>query len=106
MNHRNLNDNKISIEAGIANGIIGKARKRGSLSQSNIAKIIKTYPQLNARWLLTGQGEMLNKPNFKYDIDQVELLKEIIIEKENKIDDLNREIGKLQMLIDILKKKK
>lgn len=59
MKHRGLNDNKITIDAGISNGLIGKGRKRGSISQENISKILCTYSDLSADWLLTGGGEML-----------------------------------------------
>lgn len=59
MNFKGLNDNKITVEAGISNGLIGKARKRGSLSQDNISKILHTYNDLNANWLFTGKGDML-----------------------------------------------
>jgi len=59
MKYKGLNDNKITIEANISNGIIGKGRKRGALSQDNISKILHTYPELNANWLLIGEGKML-----------------------------------------------
>lgn len=59
MKFRGLNDNKITLECSLANGIIGKARKRGALSQENISKILHTYPDLNANWLFTGKGKML-----------------------------------------------
>ncbi len=62
MEFKDLNDNKLSNETGIANGLIGKARKRGSLSGKNISKLINTYQDLSADWLFTGQGKML-KPN-------------------------------------------
>ncbi len=58
MKKKGLNDNKLTVQAGISNGIIGKARKRGALSHANISKILHTYPELNANWLFTGQGEM------------------------------------------------
>lgn len=58
MKHRGLNDNKITVETGISNGLIGKGRKRGTLSQDNISKILYTYPELNANWLFLGEGEM------------------------------------------------
>ena len=57
-----LNDNRITLECGISNGLIGKARLRGSLSQDNISKILKNYPQLDANWLMTGRGEMIIEP--------------------------------------------
>jgi len=59
MKIKGLNDNKITIEANISNGLIGKARKRGSLSQENISKILQVYKDIDANWLLTGEGEML-----------------------------------------------
>lgn len=59
MKFKGLNDNKISIETGISNGLIGKGRVRGAISQDNISKILNTYPELNANWLLTGRGSML-----------------------------------------------
>ncbi len=59
MTFKKLNDNKITVQTGISNGIIGKGRKRGALSQDNISKILHTYPELNANWLFTGKGEML-----------------------------------------------
>lgn len=61
MSHRELNDNKLTVETGISNGLVGKARQRGKgLSQDNISKILCRYPELNADWLMTGRGSMLN----------------------------------------------
>lgn len=59
MEYKGLNDNKVTVEAGISNGLIGKARKRGSLSQENISKLLQVYSDLDARWLMTGDGKML-----------------------------------------------
>lgn len=55
-----LNDNKVTVQTGIPVGSLGKQRKgsRG-LSVSSIAKILQTYSNINAEWLLTGEGEML-----------------------------------------------
>ena len=59
---KGLNDNRITLECKLSNGIIGKARKRGSLSQENISKILFRYPELNANWLLGVDGDMLKSP--------------------------------------------
>lgn len=70
-----LNDNKITVQAGLSVGAIGKQRKgsRG-LSNDSIAKILYTYPDLNADWLLTGRGEMLiSKDNIKFQNDNYRL---------------------------------
>lgn len=63
MKYKDLNDNKITVKAGISNGIIGKARKRGALSQENISKLLFAYPELNANWLLAGRGVMIYDPS-------------------------------------------
>ena len=95
MNYKGLNDNKLSSETGIANGLIGKARKRGSLSGKNISKLINTYQDLSADWLFTGQGSMLkdnrqeplSEDNKDYIID---LQKKTIKILENKIRELEK----------------
>lgn len=63
MEYKGLNDNRLTVETGISNGIIGKARKRGALSQDNISKLLYAYSDLNANWLLTGEGLMLKSEN-------------------------------------------
>jgi hypothetical protein len=71
MKSSGLNDNKLTVETGISNGLIGKGRKRGSLSQDNISKILHTYKDLNANWLLTGEGKMLKSDADSTKIDAV-----------------------------------
>jgi uncharacterized protein YhaN len=106
MKHSNLNDNKITVETGIANALIGKARKRGSLSQDNISKILYRYSNLNARWLLTGDGEMLKQEESPIQCkDSISIYKDLLAEKEKKIEELNREIGRLQTKLDYLSRK-
>ena len=59
LKYNDLNDNQVTLKVGLGNGIIGKARKRGSLSQENIEKLLLSFPDLNANWLFTGKGAML-----------------------------------------------
>ena len=57
---KNLNDNKLTVLAGLSIGLLSKARKRGGvMSSDNIEKILLACPDLNANWLITGQGEMI-----------------------------------------------
>lgn len=106
MKYSNLNDNRITVETGIANGLIGKARKRGSLSQESISKILYRYRNLNARWLLTGEGEMLQAQSLEHCDEIIKFYKNLLAEKEERIEQISREIGCLQTIIDIKNREK
>lgn len=55
-----INDNQLTIAAGLSVGLIGKAKNSGKgMSSVNIEKILLAYPNLSPDWLLTGRGEML-----------------------------------------------
>lgn len=104
MSFKGLNDNKLTIETGISNGIIGKARKRGAMSQDNISKILYTYRDLDANWLFTGEGHMLKQSSginlteqdpFRYK-ELAEARKEIIQLMNEKITQLEENIKSLQ----------
>ncbi len=62
MKIKGLNDNKVTVQSGIPVGSLGKQRKgsRG-LSVQTIAKLLHAYSDLNAEWLLTGNGPMLKE---------------------------------------------
>lgn len=112
MEHKLLNDNKVTNSLGLSNGLIGKSKKKGmDLSRKSIEKILNFYTDLNEVWLLTGSGEMIKtesslvnekkteyeKPcsNCKKLAGQIEELRNIISQQNKTIADLNREIGKL-----------
>lgn len=62
MKSKGLNDNRVTNELSLSVGTIGKSRKEGrDLSDKNIELILNFYTDLNKVWLLTGEGEMLNK---------------------------------------------
>lgn len=104
MKYKGLNDNRITVEAGISNGLIGKGRKRGSLSQDNISKILYAYSDLSADWLLTGKGEMLKNHMPKdTDAEKNKFLIAYLQEKDRKIEELLRENARLQMELESAK---
>lgn len=105
MRYAGLNDNKVTVQCGLSNSIIGNARKRGkSLNGDNIVKIISSYRDLNARWLLTGEGEMLSSDVVQSDSEIIQFLKKQNKELMDKIDQLNRELGDKERQIAELKK--
>jgi DNA-binding transcriptional regulator YiaG len=105
MKYKGLNDNKITIEANISNGLIGKARKRGSLSQENISKILHTYNDLDARWLLTGAGEMLNADALVYKKEEkvLQYISESEVEYKTEAKGCIQRVKELEENIAILK---
>ena len=71
MQVRRLNDNKVTLQLGLSNGVIGKSRKPGrDLSDKVIEKISKFYTDLNRAWLLTGEGEMLREPGSAPEVNE------------------------------------
>ncbi|MFB9078041.1 hypothetical protein ACFFLS_05145 [Flavobacterium procerum] len=55
-----INNNMLTVAAGLSVGQIGKAIANNSgINSTSIEKILFAYPNINPEWLLTGKGEML-----------------------------------------------
>lgn len=64
MIQKNLNANKITVDAGLSVGLIGRAIKNDSgLNSDTIEKILIAYTDLNPEWFVSGSGEMLKSVN-------------------------------------------
>lgn len=60
MDFKQLNPNKVTVEAGLSVGLLSKSKKKnGGLNSDTIEKILYTYTDLSPEWFLTGRGEML-----------------------------------------------
>lgn len=60
MVHKGLNPNKITNEADLSVGLIGRAiNNNTTLNSETIEKILQAYPDLNAEWLLLEKGDMI-----------------------------------------------
>lgn len=63
MKIKGLNDNKVTLECGLSQGLLGQAKTgKSDLGAKTIDKILNKYQDLNKVWLLTGEGEMLKSP--------------------------------------------
>ena len=72
--HAGLSARQFDISIGAANGYTLRMNKnRASIGSDVIENIVRTYPQLNVVWLITGEGEMLN-PREKLEILDFEQL--------------------------------
>lgn len=61
-----ISKNKFYLITGLSNGILDK---ESGLTLANAEKIISSFPELNATWMITGKGEMLVKPSAQTHID-------------------------------------
>lgn len=60
MRLKGLNDNQVTQQCSLSQGLLGKARTgKSDLGPASINKILKIYQDLNKVWLLTGEGPML-----------------------------------------------
>ncbi|ERJ59617.1 hypothetical protein [Sphingobacterium paucimobilis] len=50
------------LKTGLAKGFVDRSHQKSGISDINLSKILESYPELNAEWLVTGKGSML-KPN-------------------------------------------
>ena len=59
MKTEGLNSNSLTVAAGLSNGLIGKALKnRSSTNSDSIERTLCAYTNLSAEWLMTGKGTM------------------------------------------------
>ncbi len=94
---------------GLSNGFLDK---EGAIGSDKCEIIIYHFPEIDARWLLTGTGNMISDTNVldtsmsstgASSADDT-IYKEMLKEKEKEIAKLNREIGRLQHAVEHLKK--
>ena len=72
--HAGLSARQFDISIGAANGYTLRMKKnKASIGSDVIENIVRTYPQLNVAWLITGEGEML-KPKGDLEILDFEQL--------------------------------
>jgi len=107
MEKEGINDNQMTVSAGLSVGVVGKMRKgiTKGLNSANIEKILYAYPQLSATWLLTGVGNMVQVP--QNEDKDVPCSSDSTIERlVAQITDQAIEIGSLREQIRQLKREK
>ena len=121
MEHKRLNDNKVTVQLGLSNGVIGKSRKEGrDLSDRVIEQILNFYTDLSREWLLYGEGDMLSPTGNTQVIEHNTGTaingdgtvvhpagdSRTIERMQNQIDELLAQNGKLLVIIDRLTQNK
>ena len=97
-----LSARQFDISIGAGNGYTLRMKKNNaSIGSDVIESIIRTYPQLNVEWLLTGEGEMLKKDRQEevLDFDQLPKERQLQIERIIEMKIRERHEAELQQLL-------
>ncbi len=100
-----LSARQFDLSIGAGNGYTLRMQKnKASIGSDVIENILRTYPQLNLVWLMTGEGEMLKSNNEELilDFNQLPVDKQKEIEKiiEKKIKE-RQEVELKQLLSEV-----
>ena len=97
-----LSARQFDISIGAGNGYTLRMKKNNaSIGSDVIESIIRTYPQLDVEWLLTGKGEMLKVENKEeiLDFDQLPKERQQQIERIIEMKIRERHEAELQQLL-------
>ena len=89
MRKKGLSQKRFEQAVGLSNGYINQLRH--SPSATKLQRIIDAFPDLNDKWLMTGQGEMLKtekkeeepRPTFDVTVDKDTLIKLLLHANEH-----------------------
>ena len=92
---------KLAAKAGLNNAAISRIINANSttIRSDTLLALLKAYPNLNARWFITGEGNMwedsaasAKQPTQKGDINQLQMLQRLTHLQEQRLAELEREI--------------
>lgn len=84
MKVKGLNDNQVTVQCGLSQGLLSQARKgKSDLGNGSIEKILSVYQDLSKVWLLTGEGEMLKSSVINHNVVQGNATNSIVGDNNN-----------------------
>lgn len=75
LKYLDVGQNAFEKTAGIANGYI--SHNKGSIGSDILASILKSHPDLNLMWLITGEGQMLKSDKKTSESDTITMPREV-----------------------------
>ncbi len=115
-NNEGVTITALEATIGASKGVLSRAVAKNTDIQAKwLLKLVEKYPLYNPEWLLTGKGEMLRQPGQAaapaakaveapppHD-GAIAIYKELLAEKDRQIQELNREVGRLEGELTALK---
>lgn len=103
LEYKGISQNAFERACGFSHGYVCNIRR--APSEDACSLIVRQYPELNAIWLKTGEGEMLNETASRLPILENERSRymEMIRVRNKRISDLEKLVVILQAEIDNLK---
>jgi transcriptional regulator with XRE-family HTH domain len=90
IDEKKLNISSFERKIGVGNNSIGTIiNKNSNVSGAILSKILNSYNDVNANWLITGKGEMLTSYQSNEEIDKVEEPKTNYLTKEKEVNNYN-----------------
>ncbi|CAA0235689.1 hypothetical protein NCIMB2158_520004 [Tenacibaculum maritimum] len=62
LKHKGIKAKDFCARTGLSNGFL---TNNGAIGSDKIHNILKAYPEINAEWIITGEGEMLKEESLK-----------------------------------------
>lgn len=84
--YKGLSQAKFEKAIGVSNGFVNNISK--SIGAEKMQRILSVYPELNSKWLLLGEGEMLKTEEFENPMVQktADLLDKLVASMEATIE--------------------
>jgi len=119
--NKGLSINKFSQKIGVSNAYFSKQKKNNANVGSQIIEnIVSIYPDINLKWLVTGEGQMLEMDKNPNEVNEskilynnkdngTNLMAELLKEKDRTINELKLQLyekdKQISSLLEVLKQK-
>lgn len=100
--HENITASEFERRCGLSHGYVSHIRR--SISDSVCSTIAHQFPNIDTRWLMTGEGSMLMNVSGDDRETVISRYEEMLASRDARIRELERTILSQQRQIDILKK--
>lgn len=106
LEHKGITDNRATRECKLAQGLIGNTRKNGNydLGYVSVRRILERYTDLSEKFLLTGEGPMLNTDRSLFPKTESAPVNNLCVHTNEEFDRMTKTIEDLTSKLDLCHK--